>query len=133
MEQTIDDYSKQKKILTKKIIFADVNSNFQEIKKIINKNKDSKIISFDYKTHKKMNDEKLDHIFSDIFINDTECKELQEYVYKFTYWFHEKEFSELLNYRGINIGKLYQDEILNFFVRFLKKFKEIENIFHQNK
>tara|TARA_Y100000590_G_scaffold97720_1_gene111221 strand:+ start:11888 stop:13783 length:1896 start_codon:yes stop_codon:yes gene_type:complete len=133
LEQTIDDYSKQKKILTKKIIFADVNSNFQEIKKIINKNKDSKIISFDYKTHKKMNDEKLDHIFSDIFINDTECKELQEYVYKFTYWFHEKEFSELLNYRGINIGKLYQDEILNFFVRFLKKFKEIENIFHQNK
>ncbi len=133
MEQTIDDYSKQKKILTKKIIFADVNSNFQEIKKIINKNKDSKIISFDYKTHKKMNDEKLDHIFSDIFINDTECKKLQEYVYKFTYWFHEKEFSELLNYRGINIGKLYQDEILNFFVRFLKKFKEIENIFHQNK
>ena len=133
MEQTIDDYSKQNKILTKKIIFADANSNFQEIKKIINKNKDYEIISFDYKTHKKMNDEKLDHIISDIFINDTECKELQDYVYKFTYWFHEKEFSELLNYRGINIGKLYQDEILNFFVRFLKRFKEIENIFHQNK
>ena len=32
----------------------------------------------------------------------------------------------------INLGRLYQDELLNFFVRFLKKFKEIEIIFTSN-
>ena len=76
---------------------------------------------------------KLSNEISDKFINDTECQKIQDYVYKFTYWFNENEFSDLLTYREINIGRLYQDELLNFFVRFLKKFKEIKNIINQNK
>ena len=133
MEHSFDNSSKQKTLEYKQIIFADINSNFNQIKKIINQNKSIIIISFDYKTHKKLNDEKIDHEISDKFINDTECQKIQDYVYKFTYWFNENEFSDLLTYREINIGRLYQDELLNFFVRFLKKFKEIKNIINQNK
>ena len=86
---------------------------------IINKN--ISIISFDYKSHKKLNDEKLKHEISDKFINDIECSHIQDYVYRFTYWFNQNEFSNLLIHKGVNIGRLHKDELLNFFVRFLKK------------
>lgn len=41
-------------------------------------------------------------------------------------------FSHLLEYRKINLGGLHEDELINYFVRFLKKFKEIEIIFNKN-
>ena len=131
MEHVDVKYSEQKQSTNKEIIFVDINSNFNQIKKI-NQNKNILIISFDYKSHKKLNDEKIRHEISDKFINDVECNKIQDYVYKFTYWFHENEFSELLMHKGVNIGRLYQEELLNFFVRFLKKFKEVENIFTKN-
>jgi len=116
----------------KEILFVDINSNFNQIKKKLNQNKNILIISFDYKSHKKLNDEKLEHQISDEFINDIECSHIQDYVYRFTYWFNENEFSNFLMHKGVNIGRLHKDELLNFFVRFLKKFKEVENIFIQN-
>ena len=133
MEHVDVKYSEQNQSTDKEIIFVDINSNFNQIKKKINKNKNILIISFDYKSHKKLNDKKIKHEISDKFINDVECNNIQDYVYKFTYWFHENEFSNLLMHKGVNIGRLYQDELLNFFVRFLKKFKEVENIFIKNK
>ena len=90
------------------------------------------IISFDYNSHIKLKDEGISHKISDEYINDNECKKIQNIVYSFTYWYHEKEFSDFLMFKGMNIGRLYQDELLNFFVRFLKKFKEIKNIFNLN-
>ena len=132
MEYSLVNTSEQKQSRNKEIIFVDINSNFNHIKKKVNQNKNILIISFDYKSHKKLNDEKLKHEISDKFINDVECKNIQDYVYKFTYWFNENELADLLVHKGVNIGRLYQDELLNFFVRFLKKIKEIENIFTQN-
>jgi len=132
MENLDVKYLEQKQLSNKEIIFMDVNSNFNQIKKKINQNKNILVISFDYKSHKKLNDEKIKHKISDKFINDLECNNIQDYVYKFNYWFDENEFSNLLIHKGVNIGRLYQDELLNFFVRFLKKFKEVENIFTIN-
>tara|TARA_B110000467_G_scaffold72457_1_gene65763 strand:+ start:531 stop:2426 length:1896 start_codon:yes stop_codon:yes gene_type:complete len=132
MEHVDVQYSEQNQSTDKEIIFVDINSNFNQIKKKINQNKNILIISFDYKSHKKLNDEKIKHEISDEFINDVECNNIQDHVYKFTYWFHENEFSDLLMHKGVNIARLYQDELLNFFVRFLKKFKEVENIFSKN-
>ena len=132
MEHSLATTLEQTKLGRKEIIFADLNSNFNEIKKKVNENKNILIISFDYKSHKILNDKKLKHEISDKFISDIEYKSIQDYVYKFTYWFKENEFSDLLIHKGVNIGRLYQDELLNFFVRFLKKFKEIKEIFSQN-
>ena len=88
MEHSDVKSSEQKQSTHKEIIFVDINSNFNLIKKKINQNKNISIISFDYKSHKKLNDEKLKHEISDKFINDVECNNIQDYVYKFTYWFH---------------------------------------------
>jgi hypothetical protein len=111
---------------------VDSTSNFDKIKNIFDKENDISIISFDYKSHKKLENENIPHQLSDEYITDSQCKLLQEYVYKFSYWYLEKYFSNFLEYHGINLGRLYLDELLNFFVRFLKKFKEIEIIFSVN-
>ncbi len=115
-----------------KIILVDSTSNFENIKNFFKKENNLSIISFDYKSHKKLENENIPHQISDDYITDLQCKTIQDYVYKFTYWYFEKDFSKFLEYREINLGRLFQDELLNFFVRFLKKFKEIEIIFASN-
>jgi len=115
-----------------RILLVDSTSNFDKIKNIFDKENDISIISFDYKSHKKLENKNIPHQLSDEYITDSQCKLLQEYVYKFSYWYLEKHFSNFLEYHGINLGRLYLDELLNFFVRFLKKFKEIEIIFSVN-
>ncbi len=115
-----------------KIILIDSTSNFENTKNFFKKENNLSIISFDYKSHKKLENENIPHQISDDYITDLQCKTIQDYVYKFTYWYFEKDFSKFLEYREINLGRLFQDELLNFFVRFLKKFKEIEIIFASN-
>ena len=115
-----------------KIILVDSTSNFENIKNFFKKENNLSIISFDYKSHKKLENGNIPHQISDDYITDLQCKTIQDYVYKFTYWYFEKSFSKFLEYREINLGRLFQDELLNFFVRFLKKFKEIEIIFASN-
>ena len=115
-----------------KIILVDSASNFENIKNFFKKGNNLSIISFDYKSHKKLENGNIPHQISDDYITDLQCKTIQDYVYKFTYWYFEKDFSKFLEYREINLGRLFQDELLNFFVRFLKKFKEIEIIFASN-
>jgi len=132
MEKLLNKSSEKKELGQNEIIFVDVNSNFHEIKKRVTQNDDILVISFDYNSHIKLKDEAIDHKISDEYINDNECKKIQNHVYRFTYWYNEKEFSDLLMFKGVNIGRLYQDELLNFFVRFLKRFKEIKNIFYLN-
>jgi len=115
-----------------KIILVDSTSNFENIKNFFKKENNLSIISFDYKSHKKLENGNIPHQISDDYITDLQCKTIQDYVYKFTYWYFEKDFSKFLEYREINLGRLFQDELLNFFVRLLKKFKEIEIIFASN-
>ena len=115
-----------------RILLMDSTSNFDKIKNIFDKENDISIISFDYKSHKKLENKNIPHQLSDDYITDSQCKLVQECAYKFSYWYLEKHFSNFLEYNGINLGRLYLDELLNFFVRFLKKFKEIEIIFSAN-
>ena len=111
----------QQKSTYSKIILVDSISNFEDIKNFFKQENNLLIISFDYKSHKKLENENIPHQLSDDYITDSQCKIIQDYVYKFTYWYFEKDFSKFLEYREINLGRLYQDELLNFFVRFLKK------------
>jgi hypothetical protein len=132
MHSFYTDKSKELNDTDRKIILVDTYTDLNYIKNKIN-SENIKIITFDYQSHQKLKNEKIDHELSDNYITDLECKSLQNYVYKFSYWFLENNFSHSLEHREINICSLYQDELINYFVRFLKKFKELENIFNKNK
>lgn len=119
-------------LVENKIIFVDSSSNLDNLKKIIIDQKSIEIIAFDYESHKNLQKQNIIHHLSDNDISDLEYKKIQDYVYKFSYWYSNQDFIKLLDYDGINIGRLYLDELINYFVRFLKKFKEIEFIFQKN-
>ena len=112
------------------IILVDSSTNIDNLKNSLSKEKNRLIITFDYTSHKKLENEKIIHKLSDDYVSDQNYKDIQKYVYKFSYWYLNDNFSKLLTYDGINLAKLFLDELINFFVRFLKKFKEIETIYN---
>jgi len=77
-----------------KIILVDSTSNFENIKNFFKKGNNLSIISFDYKSHKKLENGNIPHQISDDYITDLQCKTIQDYVYKFTYWYFDKDFSK---------------------------------------
>ena len=113
------------------ILLIDSAFDFNNLKKIVNK-KNITIITFDYKSHTILENQNISHKLSEDYLKDDQYEQIQEYVYKFSYWYTNEKFSNFLEHEQINIGRLYIDEMINFFVRFLKKFREIEVIFKSN-
>ena len=91
------------------ILLVDSTFDLENIHDII-KEKNISIITFDYKSHKILEKKNIDHKLSDDYITDLDCKNIQEYVYKFSYWYSYEKFSNFLKYEKINIGRLYLDE-----------------------
>ena len=57
-----------------KIILVDSTSNFENIKNSFKKENNLSVISFDYKSHKKLENQNIPHQISDDYITDSQCK-----------------------------------------------------------
>lgn len=112
--------------IVNKILFFDSQSSIDKLKDLYSNDMQIRIISFDYESHRMLVREQIPHDVSDIFLDRNECLQIQEKVYELTYWFYAKYIIDFLKYREVNLGRLFQDETLNFLVQFLKKFKEIK-------
>ncbi len=108
-----------------KIILIDSNTNFENIDEIEGK---KIIITFDYISHEKLLDKKIEHEISDNYLNKAECEEIEDVSYKFSYWFKNPKVENLLKYENINLGTLYYPEFHYFLVPLIKKFYEIRKI-----
>ena len=64
------------------ILLFDSSMNFQDVNKII-KEKKPRIITFDYDSHIKLNENKIDHITSDDFITKSEFIQFDNLELKF--------------------------------------------------
>ena len=80
MHSFYTDKSKELNDTDRKIILVDIYTDLNYIKNKIH-SENIKIITFDYQSHKKLKNEKIDHELSDNYITDLECKSLQNYVY----------------------------------------------------
>jgi len=109
------------------ILLITSNFEFSELEKIcyeIN----PKIITFDYKSHKFLDEKDIVHETSDSFLNNDEVSQIQELSHKYTKWYEDEELSNILKYENINVGKLYYMEFFYFLLPYLKKILEIKNI-----
>jgi hypothetical protein len=88
-----------------------------------------KIITFDYDSHIKLNQNKIDHITSDDFITPSEFTQLHKQSYTFSSWYNENELSNCLIYKKINLGQLFYNNFFDYFLPLLKNFFEINKIF----
>ena len=108
------------------VLLFDSSSNVDEIKKFVEQK--TKIITFDYETHKILSKNKIDHEISDNYISDTDLQIIQNDSYNLSKWFLEPSISQLIEYEGVNLGKLLHVEFTYFLIKFLKRFLEIIQI-----
>ena len=115
---------------SKFVILFDSLSDFNDLDEMNSKNT-SKIISFDYETHKILKDKKINHEISDRYLSKKELKTIQKTAYLVSEWFNEEEISKYISYQGVNVGSLIQDELINILVNHLKKVFELYKISKQ--
>ena len=110
------------------LILVDSSSNLDEIQKTFTKS-NTKIISFDYKSHKLLSSKNIKHIISDNFLIKDDIEKIRNSSYVFSKWYNEKSLTSIISYKNVNLGQLYYPEFHYFLVPFLKFFLEIHKIF----
>ena len=109
------------------IVLFDSPSDFDDLDKMISKNT-SKIISFDYNTHKILKDKKISHEISDNYLSKKDLRTIQKTAYSISEWFNVDEISKHILYQGVNVGSLIQDELINILVNYIKIYFELFKI-----
>lgn len=91
----------------------------------------TKIITFDYKSHTILKKRNIDHQISDEYLEDNTI-DLQKLCYKLVKWYELESVNSLFSYENINLAKLFSDQFLPSLVSIIKKFFEIEKIIRLN-
>ena len=112
---------------SKSIILFDSVSDYDDLDEIASKNK-SKIISFNYDTHKILKDKKIHHEISDNYLSKKDLRTIQKTAYSVSEWFNADAISKYIYYNGVNLGSLIQDELINILVNYIKKVFELFKI-----
>ena len=112
------------------LVLFDSPSDFDDLDEMISKNK-PKIISFDYDTHRILKDKKINHEISDNYLSKKDLRIIQKTAYSVSEWFNADIISKDVSYKGVNIGSLMQDELINILVNHIKKFFELYKISKQ--
>ena len=112
---------------SKSIILFDSVSDYDDLDETVSKNK-SKIISFNYDTHKILKDKKIHHEISDNYLSKKDLRTIQKTAYSISEWFNADVISKYIYYNGVNLGSLIQDELINILVNYIKKVFELFKI-----
>ena len=112
------------------IILFDSISDLDDLDKISSKHT-SKIISFDYDTHKILKDKKINHETSDRHLSKNDLKIIQKTAYSISEWYSSDVISKDISYKGVNLGSLVKAELINILVNYIKKFFELYKISNQ--
>jgi len=129
------------KKLTVRHVFKDMNKNsesiilFDSVSNLDDLSKTSKhtskIISFDYETHKILKDKKINHETSDSYLSKNDLKIIQKTAYSISDWYNADIISKDISYNGVNLGSLMKAELINILVNYIKKFFELYRISNQ--
>jgi hypothetical protein len=112
---------------SKSIILFDSVSDYDDLDETVSKNK-SKIISFNYDTHKILKNKKIHHEISDNYLSKKDLRTIQKTAYSVSEWFNVDVISKYIYYNGVNLGSLIQDELINILVNYIKKVLELFKI-----
>ena len=115
---------------SKLVVLFDSILDFDDLDALIGNNK-LKIISFDYDTHKILNDKKINHEVSDNYLSKEDLRTIQKAAYSVSEWFSADISSRYISYKKVNVGSLIQDELINILVNHIKKVFELHKISQQ--
>ena len=110
----------------KNIFLLDSQINPSEIN--YSNNKDSQIITFDFDSHCALKKKSIPHLISDTFLSKKELLDIQKNAYTLSDWYKEKTIKKNIEYENINLGSLFQAELIHILVNYSKRFLECLNI-----
>lgn len=105
--------------MVKKLVLVEGKEDVEDLKKHM---KDSKIISFDFESHKLLKNYGINHTFVEEYLSKNDEELLDNKTVELTTgWYQHPEIKELLNFNKINLGSLLEIEIIWYFFQFLKR------------
>jgi len=111
------------KKLKNEILFFDESNMLRDIKKL----NDPSIITFDHKSHTLLKNKQIKHQISDEFLDVETSKKITTRNYELLKWCELNTIKEKLTFHGVNIPKLFTDELISNLLIFLKKVIEVKN------
>ena len=115
----------------KEVILVEGIIDFQ----IINRNlfnNDSVVVSFDYFSHKSLNDYNIKHKLVEEYFSEEDKFEVDQLSLKFaTSWYKDKKIEKYLEFDGLNLGYLLEHEIPSYFFTVLKRIIGIKKIIEE--
>ena len=107
------------------IILFDSNFSISKLKKF---NKNSTVITLDFNSHKILSKNNIEHITSDSFLKTENYLEIWKKSFLFSKWYENSSIANILEYKNINVGKLFYVEFHYHLLHNLKKVFELDNI-----
>jgi len=86
------------------------------------------VITFDYESHNILKNKKIIHKISDEFMDAGTSKKITNRNYELIKWYELKIVKEELSFHGVNIPKLFTDELISSLLKLLKKIIEVKDI-----
>lgn len=119
--------------MAEKIILVEGKEDVDILKNQIN-NSESKIISFDFESHKILEKLKINHSLVEEYFSEKDEELIDNKTVELTTnWFLHPEIKEFLTFKKINLGSLLQIEIIWYFFEYLKKIIGIKRIIEKEK
>src|SRR3989344_9304827 len=113
------------------LILVEVIIDFQ----IINRNlfnNDSIVVSFDYHSHKSLNDNNIKHKLVEEYFSEDDKYEIDQLSLKFaTSWYKDEKIKKYLEFEGLNLGSLLELEMPSYFFTILKRITGIKKIIEE--
>jgi len=105
--------------MVKKLVLVESKEDVEDLKQEM---EDSKIISFDFESHKLLKNYGINHTLVEEYLSKNDEELLDNKTVELTTgWYQHPEIKELLNFNKINLGSLLQIEIIWYFFQFLKR------------
>ncbi len=109
------------------LILFDSSATLQDIKSIL---KNQKIITFDYESHKLLSDNRIAHEISEDYLKEKNFDEIEKLSYDLSRWYEHTSIAEKITHNELNLGSLFYMELHYFLVQLIKKFFELQYVFH---
>jgi len=108
-------------MVTEEIAFVEGKEDVEMLITIINPSQ-TKIISFDFESHKKLKGLGIKHFFVEEYITEKDELNIDKKTVELTTgWYLDPNLIEFLKYNGINIGSLLEIELIWYFFEYLKR------------
>lgn len=111
------------------IILVGDTSNFSSTEEYILKHTTAKVFSLDFLSHKLLTKKKFSHEIGENFLNDDDFLKIDELARHVSInWHQNSEIKNFLEFKGINLGELFETELFQYLLPLFINALTIEHI-----